>query len=307
MTGSNARGIVQMLLAVAFLSVLDVMLKLLAAHYSALQVSALRGAASLPFVLAPLILRRRLVALRIRRWDLHLARGALAVLMMVGFTYAVRAASLSNVYTLFMVAPLLVTALSVLTLKERVSAGGWIAVTVGLLGAILVLRPSSAGLPLAAALATLGSAACYAVSYVLARFMAATETPESMVFWFLALLALACGLMAAPSWHGIERSDWVVVLALGISGALGQFFITRAFVLAPASVIAPFDYTALLWGAMFDWLIWSATAPPATIAGAVLIIGSGLYVMLRARPLARQPADRIAAGVPTALPADPPL
>ncbi len=292
-----------MLAAVAFLSVLDVMLKLLAAHYSALQVSTLRGAASLPFVLAPLIIRGRLAELRIRRWDLHLARGVLAVLMMTGFTYAIRGASLSNVYTLFMVAPLLVTALSVLVLKERVTAGGWIAVTVGLMGAALVLRPTSHGLPLGAACAALGSAACYAVSYVLARFMAGTETPESMVFWFLALLAFASGLMAAPSWQGIASGDWMVVLALGVSGALGQFFITRAFVLAPASVIAPFDYTALLWGAMFDWLIWSTTAPPATIAGAALIVGSGLYVMLRAH----RPADRLTADVPMALPADPPL
>jgi drug/metabolite transporter (DMT)-like permease len=120
-----------MLLAVAFLSVLDVMLKLLAPHYTALQVCTLRGIASIPFFVAPLIARRRLGRLRIRRWDLHLVRGVLAILMMIGFTYAIRGTSLSNVYTLYMVAPLLVTALSVLALKETVTTGGWIAVTVG--------------------------------------------------------------------------------------------------------------------------------------------------------------------------------
>jgi len=148
-----------MLMAVAFLSVLDVLLKLLTPHYSAMQVSTLRGIASIPFVLVPLIARRRLGRLRIRRWDLHLLRGALAILMMIGFTYALRGSSLSNVYTLYMVAPLLVTALSVLLLKEQVSLGGWIAVTVGLLGAVCVLRPSPQGLPLGVAFAALGSAA----------------------------------------------------------------------------------------------------------------------------------------------------
>jgi drug/metabolite transporter (DMT)-like permease len=292
-----------MLMAVAVLAVLDVMLKLLTPHYSALQVSTLRGLASIPFVVVPLLVRGRLATLKVRRWNLHLVRGVLAILMMTGFTYAIRGTSLSNVYTLYMVAPLLVTALSVLVLKERVTLGGWIAVTVGLLGAVCVLRPSSQGLPLGAALAALGSAACYAINYVLARFMVGTETPESMVFWFLALLAIGCGLMAAPGWQPIARSDWALIFGLGLSGALGQFLITKAFVLAPASVIAPFDYTALLWGAMFDWLIWSTRAPIATIVGAVLIVGSGLYIMLRAH----RSGDNVTDNVPTALPADPPL
>jgi drug/metabolite transporter (DMT)-like permease len=292
-----------MLLAVAFLSVLDVMLKLLTPHYTPLQVCALRGIASIPFFVVPLIVRRRLSRLKIRRWELHLLRGILAILMMIGFTYAIRATSLSNVYTLYMVAPLLVTALSVVALKEKVTAGGWIAVTVGLLGAICVLRPSPQGLPLLAALAALGSAACYALNYVLTRFMAATESPESMVFWFLAVLSLGCGSMAVPGWQAIVASDWAVIFGLGLSGAVGQFFVTRAFVLAPASVIAPFDYTALLWGAMFDWLIWSARAPLATVVGAVLIVGSGLYVMLRAH----RAGPSVTENVPTALPADPPL
>lgn len=291
-----------MLMAVAVLAVLDVMLKLLTPHYSALQVSTLRGLASLPFVLVPLIVRGRLGTLKVRRWNLHVVRGVLAVLMMTGFTYAIRGTSLSNVYTLYMVAPLLVTALSVLVLKEQVTVGGWIAVTVGLLGAVCVLRPSSEGLPLGAALAALGSAACYAINYVLARFMVGTETPESMVFWFLALLAIGCGLMAAPGWQPIVKTDWALIFGLGLSGALGQFFITNAFVLAPASVIAPFDYTALLWGAMFDWFIWSTRAPIATIMGAVLIVGSGLYIMLRAHR-----SGESVDNVPTALPADPPL
>jgi drug/metabolite transporter (DMT)-like permease len=303
MAANHTRAITRMLLAVAFLSVLDVMLKLLTPHYTALQVSTLRGLASLPFVLAPLIARRRLGALKIRRWRLHLLRGVLAILMMIGFTYAVRATSLSNVYTLYMVAPLLVTALSVLLLKERVSAGGWIAVLVGLMGAVCVLRPSAHGLPIAAALAALGSAASYAISYVLTRFMAASETPESMVFWFLAMLAAGCGLLAAPGWQPIVPADWLVIFGLGLSGAIGQSLIVRAFVLAPASVVAPFDYTALLWGAMFDWLIWSTHAPLATVVGAVLIVASGLYIMLRAHRDGRAVADV----VPTALPADPPL
>ena len=303
MAGTYTRAIVFMLLAVAVLAVLDVFLKLLTPHYSALQVSTLRAVASLPFLLAPLIVRGRLGRLSMQRWDLHLVRGGLAVLMMVGFTYAVGASSLSNVYTLYMVAPLLVTALAVVILKERVSAGGWIAVTVGLIGAVCVLRPSPSGLPLAAALAALGSAACYAINYVVMRFMVGAETRESMVFWFLAMMALGCGLVAAPGWKPVAHGDWGLILGLGVSGAVGQSCVTRAFMLAPASVVAPFDYTALLWGASFDWFIWSTRAPWATVLGAVLIVASGLYIMLRTE----HAGEQVATDVPTALPADPPL
>jgi drug/metabolite transporter (DMT)-like permease len=303
MAGNHTRAITHMLMAVGFLSVLDVLLKLLTTHYTALQVSTLRGLASIPFLLLPLIARGRLGTLKIRRWELHLIRGGLAVAMMLGFTYALRGTSLSNLYTLYMVAPLLVSVLSVLALKEQVNAGGWIAVSVGLMGAVCVLRPSTNGLPIAAALAALGSAACYAVNYVLARFMAATETPESMVFWFLTLLAIGCGALAAPGWQPIARSDWVLIFGLGLSGAIGQYLIVQAFVLAPASVVAPFDYTALLWGAMFDWVIWSTRAPIATFVGAALIVASGLYIMLRGHRSGPSVTD----DVPTALPADPPL
>ncbi|HEX9140116.1 MAG TPA: DMT family transporter [Steroidobacteraceae bacterium] len=302
-TGHYARGIWYMLTAVAFFSVLDVLLKKLSVHYPAVQVGAMRGAASIPFVLAPLIARGRLRALLVKRWELHLVRGVIAVLMMVGFIYAVHGASLSDTYTLFMVAPLLITALSVLILKERVAPGSWIAVAVGLLGAICVLRPSGRGLSQLTAVAVLVSAGCYALSYVMARFMTRTETPDSMVFWLLIAMAAGCGVLAAPGWQPILRSDWTLVLGIGMTGAVGQHFITRAFVLAPASVIAPFDYTALVWGALWDRLLWGTTAPVSTILGAALIVGAGLYILLRTR---RQEMTTVES-VPTPLPADPPI
>ena len=302
-TGHHARGIWYMLTAVAFFSVLDVLLKKLSVHYPAVQVGAMRGAASIPFVLAPLIARGRLRALKVKRWELHLVRGIIAVLMMVGFIYAVHGASLSDTYTLFMVAPLLITALSVLILKERVARGSWVAVAVGLLGTVCVLRPSGHGLSHLTAVAVLVSAGCYALSYVMARFMTRTETADSMVFWLLIAMAVGCGVLAAPGWQPILRSDWTLVLGIGMSGALGQHYITRAFVLAPASVIAPFDYTALVWGALWDRLLWGTTARASTIIGAALIVGAGLYILLHTR---RQESTT-AANVPTPLPADPPL
>ena len=205
-----------MLIAVAILSVLDVLLKMLSAHYPAMEVAALRGAASVPFVLVTLMLQGRLRSIRARRWSLHIVRAALGVVMMASFVYALHGASLSNTYTLFMVAPLLVTAFAVPFLKERVTFDGWIAVSVGLLGAVCVLRPSGQGVTLIVATAALGSAFCYAVLYVLGRHMIKTESTESLLIWYLVLLALFCGALAWHSWQPILRSDWLLIVSSGI-------------------------------------------------------------------------------------------
>ena len=140
-------------------------------------------------------------------------------------------------------------------------------------------------------------------AWAVLRLLPKQNSRTRFAVWFLALLAVGCGLLAAPGWQPIARADWAVILALGLSGAIGQSLIVKAFVLAPASVVAPFDYTALLWGAMFDWLVWSTHAPVATFIGAALIVASGLYIMLRAHRDGRAAA----ASLPTALPADPPL
>lgn len=290
MPTGRARGITLMVVAVAVFSVMDLCLKFLSAQLGPLQVATLRGAASLPFVLGTVMLQGKLGDLRVRRPGLHLLRGVLSVLMIATFAYAVRRMSLSNVYTLFMVAPLLVTAVSVPLLGERVRPGAWIAILVGLAGTVVLLHPSTSRIDTYAALATLACAGCYTISYVLARIMARTESADSLVFWVLALMALFSGALGAGSWQPIPPGLWIWVAVVGVTGAIAQQCITRAFMLAPASVIAPFEYTALVWGALFDWLLWSSPPSAATLAGAALIVSSGIYVMLYGHPASAPPA-----------------
>ena len=143
------RGILSMLAAVAFFSLMDAQLKLLAAHYPPLQVSFLRGATSLPFVLLPILLRGRLARLRPVNVRLHLLRGVLSVVMLCSFVYAVRESSLATTYSIFMCAPLVVAALSAQMLGERVTRLQWMAIGVGLAGVLLMLaapaQPQRAG------------------------------------------------------------------------------------------------------------------------------------------------------------------
>ena len=146
-----------MLAAVVLFSVMDVMLKLLAPRYPPVQVAALRGGASLPFVAIWVLSSVSLSSLWRVRWPLHLLRGSLGIGMIASFAYALRSLPLSTAYALFFVAPLLITALSVPLLGEHVGPRRWSAIAIGLLGVLVVLRPSAEGMFTWAGLAVLAA------------------------------------------------------------------------------------------------------------------------------------------------------
>jgi drug/metabolite transporter (DMT)-like permease len=283
MQSGNLKGIVTMASAVAAFALMDAMLKLLAAHYPPLQVSFLRGAASLPFILLPILLRGRLSRLRIVNLRLHLLRGVLAVVMLTSFIFAVRESSLAVTYSIFMFAPLLIVILAVPLLGEKVARAQWLAVAAGLAGVLLMLRPRSGGLVSPGAVAALVAMLSYAFAVISLRILARTDTTESMVFYFTAFLAVGAGLLALPGWVGLRADDVWLILGVGVAGTAGQQLITEAFRIAPASVIAPFEYTALLWGVLLDLVIWGVLPSATTIAGGGIVAGAGIYLIARER------------------------
>lgn len=283
MRNQRLRGIAAMLIAVGFFALMDTFLKLFSTHYPALEVSALRGAASVPFVLLSVLLTGRLRSLKPVRWRLHLVRGVLAIVMLSTFVYAVRVLPLADAYSVFLAAPLVVTALSVPMLGERVDAKRWIAIAIGLAGVLIVLRPSGAAFATLGAVAAFASAVCYALSAISVRVLTRTDSTASMVFWFMLMLAVFGGVLAAPNWVPLQREHWWWLVAVGILGAFGQHFITEAFRHAPASIVAPFEYTALLWAVAIDWVIWRHAPSLAMLGGGSVIIGCGLFLILLER------------------------
>jgi len=280
----NLRGIVSMLLAVAVFSLMDAQLKLLAGHYGPMQVAFLRGVASLPFVLLPVVVRGRIRRLKPVNVRLHLLRGLLSVLMLGSFIYAVRESSLATTYSIFMCAPLVVAALSVPLLREKVSRAQWVAIAVGLGGVLLMIAPRGRGEWVSVgALAAVVAVATYSLAAVSIRFLSRTDTTESMVFWFSVLLSLGAGLLAIPGWVPLLAAHWPLILGIGLTGAIGQHFITEAFRRAPAAVVVPFEYTALLWGVVLDLAIWGVLPGSVTLAGGAIVVAAGLYLMARER------------------------
>jgi drug/metabolite transporter (DMT)-like permease len=197
----------------------------------------------------------------------------------------VRELPLSATYTLFFIAPLLITALSVFVLSERVPAAHWWAIGTGFIGVLIALQPRGKdlheGLGTAGGLAVLGAATCYAVAAIAGRLSSRTDSTESMILWMMVIVAMGAGAMAAPGWVHVPLQEAPLLVALGLTGFGGQLAITEAFRHGQASAVAPFEYTALAWGVGLDWVVWQTLPEAHTWLGAAIIVASGVYIVKR--------------------------
>ena len=277
------RGVLLMLAAVGVFAIMDALMKQLTGSYPAIQIACLRGASSLPFVAISYLVTGKLHLLRPVRFGLHILRAALAIVMMWGFLWALSRASMADTYAVFMSAPLLVVLAASWILGEKVDRQLWFAIVAGLGGVFVMLRPSVAGLVSFAGLATLLSALAYAFVVVLVRVLARTDTTASMVFWYLLMLSIGAGALAAPGWVPLHADHWPWIVAIGLTGWAGQHLITDAFRLAPASLVAPYEYTALVWAVGIDWIVWQVLPGARMIIGSTIVVGAGLYLLHRER------------------------
>jgi drug/metabolite transporter (DMT)-like permease len=280
---TRLQAIATMIAAVATFSFMDALLKAFAARYPPMQVAALRGAVSLPFTLLPVLVAGRYSDLVPQRWPMHLLRGLLTIGVLSGFIYAVRVLSLANAYAVFLCAPLLVAALSVPLLGERISARNWVAIVVGLAGVLTMLRPRTSGLSSLGVLAALGGATAYALSAIAVRVLTRTESTVSVVFWAMSVMTVCTATLAVPGWVPIAPAHWTWLLALGVLAATAQYLLTEAFRSAPPSVVSPFEYTALLWGILIDRVVWHVLPSLRMVLGGGVVIASGLYLIWHER------------------------
>jgi drug/metabolite transporter (DMT)-like permease len=280
---SNLRSIYAMLVAVAAFSVMDTTMKLLAAHFPPMQVAALRSLVSLPLVLAWVGWRGEFrSALRVN-WTLQVLRAGLGIAMLALFAYGVKRLSLASAYAIFFVGPILITALSVFILKERVGLARWAAIGVGMAGVLVALRPDGGGFVSTGGLAILAAAVMYAVSAIAARVLARTDRSEHMMLWLMLMMAVGASALALAGWVPVEASHVPVLCVLAVSGFFAQLAINEAFSHGEASVVAPFEYSALAFGVAIDWTLWQTLPDRFTLIGAAIIIASGVYLIRHER------------------------
>ena len=272
-----------MLAAGLLFAFMDAGMKWLAADYPAFQVAVLRSLSALPLVALWILARGRAHTLLRVHWPLHLLRGVLGVGMIAGFVYGLARMPLSTAYTIVFVAPLMITALAVPLLGEKVGPRRWAAIAVGLAGVLVVLRPTGAGVATTAGLVVVLAALCYSVAAVTVRKLALRDSPEAMVFWFLVLMAVFAGAIAAFDWRPVQPRHLGVIALVGLTGALGQVALTHAFRFGEASQIAPLEYAALIWVVLIDLTVWGTLPDAMTWLGAAIIVASGLYLIRRER------------------------
>ena len=282
----NLRGIAAMSSAVFMFAIMDSSMKRLSQNYGPFELSCLRCASSVAFLALPIVWAGSWRSLRPANPLLHLVRALLGIIMLSSFVYAVHRLSMAETYSLFLCAPLLMTALSVPLLGERVPLRRWLTIGVGLCGVLIMLRPKSNGLVSIAAAAAAAAACCYALSAVTVRTLGRTNSSAAMVLWFLLLVGIGAGVLAAPEWRRVPSGDWVWLGVVGITGALGQYWVTDAFRRAPPSVVAPFEYSSILWALGIDWIFWSVLPSSVVVTGASIVIACGLFIIWDERRLA---------------------
>lgn len=275
-------AILLMLAAMAVFSAMDGVSKGLTLRLSPIEVSWARYLFNLLFLVPVVAGRGGMRLLATRRPAAQLARGALLFGSGVLFITALRSLPLADASAVGFVAPLMVTALSIPLLGERVESGRWLAVLAGFGGVLLVVRPGGAGFE-AASLLPVASAGCWAVALIITRRLAATESPL-VTLLYTGLTGLALSSLLLPGvWLTPAPADWLLLVAAGGLYALGQYLLLKAFLTAHASVLAPFQYSQIVWSTAIGGLCFGTLPDLPTLAGAAVIIASGLYVWRRER------------------------
>lgn len=238
----------------------------------------------------------------------HIIRGSIGVCAMTLNFSALALIPLADATAIGFTAPLVTVVLAVVFLREKVRLYRWAAVLIGLGGVVVMLWPHFEGgfetgdRALGATFALL-SAICTASAMIQIRRLTATETTPAIVFYFQALAALAGLATAAWGWTLPSAGDAALLLTIGFLGGVGQLLLTESYRYGPASLVAPFSYSAMLWAVLLGFILFAEIPPLLVVVGAGIVIAAGLFVIWRERRLGLERAEANAAAPPPAGPA----
>lgn len=306
----NTAGILFLIAGIAVFAVQDLILKLLSGTYPLHQAMVLRSLTAVPFLLILVQLNGGLATLVTPGLRRMIGRGFMMFVAYTSYYLALAALPLATTVALYFAAPLFITLLSVLILKEKVGLPRWLSVVAGFVGVIIMVRPGSDLFDWAALLAIL-SGLTYGVSMVSARRMGTTETAAALAFWgnavFLFCALILSGIFGSGDFAGTGHKsiafmtrgwvlptgfDTLLMMACGVIAAAGLTLLTQAYRISQSNVVAPFEYTALIWGVIYGWIFWFDWPDSTGWIGIAIIVGSGLLVIWQERAEARRHQKR---------------
>ena len=284
---SNAlRGIGFMVLACVFFGVMHVGVRHVTQSIHPFEAAFFRNVFGL-LVLAPSFITHGWRPLRTRRFGLHCVRAALNVVAMLSFFYALSITPVVLVQALAFTSPLFTAVLAVLILGERIRARRITAIAVGFAGTLLIIRPGVQPIELGPVL-VLVSSAVWGYVVILIKSLSRTDSAVTITAYMVLLMSpmtLVCALFV---WTWPSVGELAVLAAIGISGTLAQMCMTQSLRLTETTVVLPFDFTKLVWSALFAWLLFGELIDSWTLLGSLVIFSGGLYVAYRERQLTRQ-------------------
>lgn len=267
--------------SMAVLTLMDTFAKLLMQTYDPVQVIWARYTCQ-SLVVVVWFLPRLRTLLKTRHILLQLIRSAFLFGATFSFFSALAHIELAEAAAIFDINPLIITVLAYFFLKERVGLRRMLGVVIGLIGALIIIRPGSSVFSPYAVLPAI--AACCLAGYVITtRFLGRDENILTSLLYSTLIGTIAASFMVGSAWNTPSPSGVTMMMMLGVLGASGQFLLIRAFTLAEAAAVAPFSYVGLLFAVLYGYLFFSELPDAITIFGALVIVGSGLYVWHRER------------------------
>lgn len=267
-------------LAMCLFSVQDAFVKSMSEDYSVVTILFFRSLGLVP-IAAYLVWRQDgLPGFRTERLGLQVLRGLFIFLMFLGYYVALTHLPLATAVALVFSAPLMTTLLSVPILKERVGRHRIGAVLVGFLGVLIMVRPGGGAFEWAALLC-LGASFCYSLSLILTRYLGTSESLVSLVFYPNLIFLLGSIFLLPTAWTPVPLRQVALLVGFGVCVIVPHLAITQAYRIAPPPVLAPLDYTTLVWALLWGWLIWKEWPNAVTFLGAIIVMLSGLYVIYR--------------------------
>ncbi|MBU0726061.1 MAG: DMT family transporter [Alphaproteobacteria bacterium] len=278
---ANALGAIYMLGAILAFSVMDATIKWLALTYPVIHLVFFRNFfAFIPIGLMLAARRDRLAALKTRNWKGHALRAFLGLSAMILFFYAFALMPLAEVVAIAFSAPLFITALSVPLLGERVGPRRWAAVVVGFVGVLVILRPGTELFQPIATLPLLASV-FLALSMIQVRKLTRTETNLALMTYVTAAGVLLTAGFLPFGWIWPAAMDWPLIVGMGIVGGGAQYLLTQAFRHAPAALIAPLEYSGIIWAGLLGYWLFGELPDVWVFIGSAIVIASGLYILHR--------------------------
>ena len=275
---SRSAAIATMCIGVVMLVINDATVKELVTRYDPLQILFVRSLIALPLVVALVCLIDSPKALRSSRLRVHALRGLLGVATAYALILSLRSLPLAEATALVFASPIVVAVLSAPLLKEYIGWARATAVAAGFIGVLIIVRPGAATFQAASLLAFL-AAILYALVMLSARWIDKRDNVWTMMFYMTLFSGVFTVFTVFTPWPTPMLTDLWLFLCTALAGTLGLALISQAFRMAPAAVVAPYDYTALIWASLLGWLIWGVVPEIWTYVGAAVIIAAGIYLI----------------------------